>query len=148
MPNTKSIARACCRSAIGLFVLASSLMVRDAWVRENARPGGSSAAYLTLENPTAEPITVTGIQVAGARRAEMHAMTGPATAATMQRVSTLVVPAHGSVALQPGGTHVMLFGVDPVYTVGRSVAITVSIDHQPPQVVQAVIRPLEATAIR
>jgi hypothetical protein len=148
VPNTKSIARACCRSTVALFVLASSLIVRDAWVRENAMPGGNSAAYLTLDNPTAEPITITGIDVAGARRAELHAMTGSATAATMQRVTTLVVPAHGSVALKPGGTHVMLFGVDPVYTVGHSVALTVTIDKQPPQVVQAVVRPLEATAIR
>lgn len=141
MPNKESI-------AVALFLLASSLVVRDAWVRESLSPGGSSAAYLTLENPTAQPITVTGITVAGARRAEMHAVTGSATGATMQRLDTLVIPAHGSVALQPGGTHVMLFGVDPAYAVGRSIALTVSIDHQPPQTVQAVVRPLEATAIR
>jgi copper(I)-binding protein len=146
--NKESIARACCRSTVALFLLAGSLVVRDAWVRESLRPGGSSAAYLTLENPTPQPITITGITVDGARRAEVHAMTGPATSATMQRIATLVVPAHGSVHLQPGGTHVMLFGVDPAYTVGRSVALTVSIDHQPAHTVQAVVRPLEATAIR
>jgi copper(I)-binding protein len=52
------------------------------------------------------------------------------------------------VALRPGGMHVMLFGVDPAYAVGRTVALTVAIDHQRPQTVQAVVRPLEATAIR
>jgi periplasmic copper chaperone A len=146
--NTKSIAYACGRSVIGLFLLATSLIVRDAWVRESLAPGGTSAAYLTVENPTAQPITITGIRVAGAGRAEIHQMTGPADRATMRRVTTLTVPPHGSLTLAPGGTHVMLFGVDPAYAVGQAVTLTLAIDHHPPQTAQAVVRPLGATAIR
>jgi periplasmic copper chaperone A len=148
VPNKESIARTCCRSVAGLFILAASLVIHDAWVRETLQAGGSSAAYLTIDNPTAAPITITGITITGARRGEIHEMTGPATSATMHQVTRLVIPAHGSVALQPGGTHVMLFGVNPALSVGQSVTLTLSIDHQPPQTVQALVRPLEATAIR
>jgi copper(I)-binding protein len=148
VPDKESIALTCARGAIGLFLFAASLVVRDAWVRESLRPGSTSAAYLTLDNPTAEPITITGITVAGAGRAEIHAMTGPPTAASMHQVTSLVVPAHGSVTLQPGGTHVMLFGVDPAYAVGRTVTLTVSTAGRPPQTASALVRPLAATSIR
>lgn len=148
MPNKLSIARACQPAALGLLVLASSLIVRDAWVRETLAAGGTSAAYVTIDNPTAQPVTVTGITVAGAGRAQMHEMTGPAEATTMRRVDTLTVPAHGSLALTPGGTHVMLFDVNPPLAAGQSVTMTVTFDHQPRQTIRALVRPLSATSIR
>jgi copper(I)-binding protein len=146
--NKEYVVRACRHTTLTLFVLASSLMVHDAWVRETIAAGGTSAAYVTIDNPTAQPVTLTGITVAGAGRAQIHEMVGPATAATMRRVESLVIPAHGSLALAPGGTHVMLFDINPPYTPGQSVTMTVTFAHQPPQTIRAMVRPLGATSGR
>lgn len=148
VPNKEYVMRAVRNSALSVFVLASSLLVHDAWVRETLAAGGSSAAYVTIDNPTAQPVTLTGITVSGAGRAQIHEMSGPATAATMRRVESIIIPAHGSLALAPGGTHVMLFDVTPLYTPGQSVTMTVTFANQPPQTIRALVRPLAATSGR
>jgi copper(I)-binding protein len=146
VPNKEYVLRACRTIALGVLALGSSVIARDAWVRETLTAGGSSAAYLTIDNPTTQPVTITGITVAGAARAQMHEMSGPATAATMRPVTAVVVPAHGSLRLAPGGTHVMLFDVNPPFTPGQSVTMTVTIQGHPRQTIRALVRPLAATS--
>jgi len=146
VPNKEYVLSVCRTISLGVLILGSSVIVRDAWVRETLRAGGSSAAYLTIDNPTTQPITITGITVSGAARAQMHEMVGPATAAAMRPAATLIVPAHGSLTLAPGGTHVMLFDINPPYAPGQSVTMTVTIQGQPRQTIRALVRPLAATS--
>jgi periplasmic copper chaperone A len=134
--------------ALAATPAAPGLVVRDAWVRETLAAGRSSAAYFTVENHTARAISLTGVSVSGASRAELHETSGPANALTMRRVDTIAIPAHGSLAIAPGGTHVMLFDVNPPYTSGQTVTLTLTFSDQTRQSIRATVRPLGATAVR
>lgn len=94
------------------FVLAQSpFTAEDAWVR--AAPPGSSvfAAYLTLHNDSREPRVLVSVSSPQFARAELHRSTVSDGVARMEAVERVEIPARGSVALEPGGLHLML--IDP-----------------------------------
>lgn len=69
-----------------------------------------AAVYLVIRNPTQRPDTLIGVTAPGAQRAELHRqVTQDGMMFQMEPVDELPIPAQDSVALAPGGLHVMLF---------------------------------------
>ena len=66
----------------------------------------------------------------------------------MKPLARLPVPARGSVTLAPGGTHLMVTGVTRPFRTGAHVRMTLPFDNRQTRTVQAVVRPLDATAVR
>jgi len=86
-----------------------SLTIVHPWAR--ATPPGAEVAggYMTIKNSGAEPDRLIGVEVDIAGRAELHEMTMVDGVMKMRPLENGVeVPAGGSVALKPGGYHVML----------------------------------------
>lgn len=87
--------------------------VREPWIRE-APPGAQVlAAYMIIDNPGTVPATITRITSPDFRRTELHRTQVENGVAGMVPLSELEIPAGGSVALLPGGIHLMLF--DPLH---------------------------------
>ena len=84
-----------------------SIAVRDAWIREPP-PRSPAAGYLIIENRSALPIELVEVETGAAERTEIHVMEHREGKMTMRRADGVPVPADGEVALQPGGTHLML----------------------------------------
>ncbi len=85
----------------------ADLAVREAWVRA-ALPGRAvTAAYCELTNHGAESVTVVGFT--GAGRVEMHQTVDDDGMARMRPLPRIVVAPGETVALAPGGRHLMLF---------------------------------------
>ena len=89
---------------------ASELAVSHAWAR--ATPPGSTVggAYLTIDNHGATPARLIAVSSSVASEAAVH-VTQIAGGVAGMHETPLVVPAHGSVKLNPGGMHLMLMGL-------------------------------------
>ena len=128
---------------------ASPVQVSGAWVRATAPHQDEAAAYLTLTSRDADRLT--GIASAQAGMAMLHTTShehgvGPqgADVMRMREVDGVDLPAGQAVALSPGGTHVMLSGLQAPLKAGQSVTLTLSFAHSPPVQVQARVLPIGA----
>lgn len=125
----------------------SNIAVRDAWVRESSAIRTVSSGYLTIDNRAAHDLALIGVAVQGAGRAELHTVVQDGDA-VMRPVDSLTIPARSSVELAPGGTHVMLFDVNPPLVAGNAATMTLTFGDNQQETVRAVVRPLAAMSVR
>jgi periplasmic copper chaperone A len=125
----------------------SGIMLRDGWVRESSAARTITSGYVTIENRAARDVALVGVAVEGARRAELHTVLENGDA-VMRRVESVRIPAQSSVELAPGGTHIMLFDVNPPLAAGESAIMTLTFDSKQQATVDAVVRPLAAMSAR
>jgi periplasmic copper chaperone A len=86
---------------------APAISAQHAWVRwlPNSLP---AAGYVTLVNSSDKPIDLTDISSDDYQGAMLHQTVSNGSTQQMVMVDKLTVPAHGQVAIAPGGYHVML----------------------------------------
>lgn len=90
---------------------AGELVVSGAYIR-GLPPGQTvTAAFMTLTNGLDRDCHLVGASSPLARRAEVHAHSHQGGVMAMRPVADLLIPAGQQVKLQPGGYHLMLFGV-------------------------------------
>lgn len=122
---------------------AGALTVRDAWVR--AVPGAAvAAAYMRLHNGGTRPLTVIGVRSALAGHAMIHETQLVGGVSTMRPHEPLLIAAGASVALEPGGLHVMLHDLAHPLTVGELVPLELLLEGGGRIAVSARVRPLGA----
>lgn len=116
IPYWNKVAKA---AALGLALAAASgctgptqVTVDDAWVRMPAVPGRPGAAYFTIHGGP-RPATLIGVTSDLSIRSEMHESMSGGGMAGMKPIAQVAIPAGGEVKFQPGGRHVMLFGINP-----------------------------------
>ena len=126
---------------------AENITVHDAWVRESTAIRTVSAGYLRIDNHAPSDLALVGVAVEGAGRAELHTVLQDGDA-VMRRVDSLTIPARSAVELAPGGTHVMLFDVNPPLVAGEAATMTLTFDNNQQESVRAVVRPLAAMSVR
>ena len=90
----------------GRAISAESPMVRQ------PIPGKTmTAAFMVLKNHTDSDETLTSASARWAGRIELHTHKHENGVMKMRQVDSIKVPANGSVTLQPGGLHLMIFDV-------------------------------------
>lgn len=87
---------------------AETLDVSDAWVRQGPPTAQVLGAYMTLENPGAQAVTIIGAGSPQFETVEIHRTEIVDGMARMIPQERLDIPAGGRVALEPGGLHLML----------------------------------------
>lgn len=98
--------------ALAPGVLASDVMVMNAFARASATPQASSAvAYVTLENYGAEADQLLSIATDQAAAAHLHDTKTVDGIASMTPVESLDLAAGQTLAMKPGGLHIMLVGL-------------------------------------
>lgn len=107
-----------------LFAVAdSTIMVRDAWVRE-APPGAPVlAAYFTLENPGSKEDKLVAVLCPDFDKIEIHATEIRDGVARMLALDALPIPPLGVVKLTPGGYHLMLHHPRRALTAGVNIKL-------------------------
>jgi copper(I)-binding protein len=135
-------------AAQGRATPAGSLVIRDAWVRESTATRTTSSGYLTIDNPSDAPIALVGVSVQGVGDTRIHAVVEQDGQAAMRPLATIRIPARGSIALAPGGTHVMLMEIARPLRPGASVEMVLTFDNKQTRRVRAVVRPLSAMSAR
>jgi periplasmic copper chaperone A len=84
--------------------------------------GNPAGGYFTLQNGADKAVTVAGVFITGATRAELHETIGE----SMEPITRLELQPGEAVEFKPGGKHVMAFGLDPALAPGSSTEITVT----------------------
>lgn len=96
--------------------------VTDALVRLAVVPGAPAAGYFTLVGG-AKDDRLLRIDSAVTSKIELHESIMDGGVMTMRPMAEVPVPAGKTVAFAPGGSHAMLFGVDPRITAGTGVPL-------------------------
>jgi periplasmic copper chaperone A len=121
---------------------AASIEVTAAWARTSPKVAGAGALYMAIANAGGVDDALVGVSVdpSVAKMAALHetvavpADTTTGTAGTgetlmeMRPVDRIVAPANGSVALEPGGYHVMLMELAEPLVVGNTFDVTLSFE--------------------
>jgi copper(I)-binding protein len=116
--------------------LTPSVSVENAWVRLPAVKGRPGAAYFTLGNEGAQDRLVS-VTSAKAERAELHDSVMKDGMMAMAPLDAPTIAAREKLAFEPGGKHVMLFGIAPDAEVGGTIPLTFTFEAAPAVTVEA-----------
>lgn len=100
------------------------VQIRDPWVQ--AAPPGAKvmAAYLEINNNGKKPQILTGVSSSAFDQASIHRSMMHGNMAHMEHLKELTIPPGASVALKPGGLHLMLTDAKKSLRVGDQISIT------------------------
>ena len=98
-----------------------ALAVSEARVRAPIPGQDKTVGYFTAHNPSDEAVKLTGAESAAVRAIEIHTTSRDGDVVRMRRLDEVVIPAGDTVRFEPGGRHLMLFGVAEL---GENVEIT------------------------
>jgi copper(I)-binding protein len=106
----------------------TTVVVRDAWVRE-APPGAPVlAAYFTLENPGSKADKLVAVHCPDFDKIEIHATEIRNGVARMIALDALPIPPHAVVNLAPGSYHLMLHSPRRELSAGMNVKLELRFD--------------------
>jgi periplasmic copper chaperone A len=104
----------------------SVIRVDDPWARPTAGQSTTSAAYMTIANKGDADDLLKGAHAPKAKSVELHRTTMTAEGVMQMREVTdgLPIAAGTSVALEPGGLHLMLLGLETALSAGETLTLT------------------------
>lgn len=102
----------------------ASIALQDSWVK--AADSGMTAMFGTIVNDSDADVTLTAVTTTASPRVELHEMAPDGTGAMTMREKDggVVVAAHSSYELAPGGDHIMLFDLPAPVQAGTDVPFT------------------------
>ncbi len=113
---------AACSSGSSSTTDANSLTVTDAWIK--AIDSGMTATFGEVTNSSDHEITVVSAASPAAPMVELHEVVGD----VMRPVDGgFVIPAGGTLTLEPGGFHIMFMGVQSPIAAGDEVKVTLTL---------------------
>ncbi len=104
------------------------LTIDHPWSRELPPNAPAGAAYFTLHNQGSQADRLIGASTARAQKSELHTHVHQDGLMKMQQIPAVDIPAKGEVVFQPGGNHVMLFGLDQPLKVGEKFPLTLEFE--------------------
>ena len=117
--------------------------VSGAWIREVLPGQDSTAGYLVIENPNHQSDSLVAVACVCAGSIEVHRMIHDKGQMRMEPAGRLEIPALGKVQLEPGGTHLMFFGLKAPLPVGTKVKLTLRFEKAGEISVEAEVRAAE-----
>lgn len=97
----------------------AEVSISNAWVRASVPGQSVGAAYLTFRSPQHASLVYVETERAGT--VEMHSMRMENGVMKMRQIEALSIPAGQTVALAPGGLHLMLFELSAPFKAGEQV---------------------------
>jgi periplasmic copper chaperone A len=104
----------------------AAVTATDAWVRGTVPAQRTTGAFVTLHST--EDAKLVGVASPNAKHAEIHESQMANGTMLMKAVDFVALPAGKRVELQPGGYHVMLFGLVRPLGAGDSVPLTLTLE--------------------
>jgi len=104
--------------------MAGPIRIESPWARPTPPGAPTGGAYMTLVNTGTQSDRLLGGSSPVSSRFEIHEMSMAGGVMRMRKLDGLPVPAKGTVALKPGGYHVMLIGLKRPLKIGERVPAT------------------------
>ncbi len=122
---------------VGLTVWAAEMArieVADAWVRPSIGQGTTSAAYMTIANKGDVGDLLKSARTPRAKSVELHQTTMSADGVMQMRKVEGAIPIEAGelLELKPGGTHLMLFGLEDALKAGEQLILTLEFANAGP----------------
>lgn len=117
-----------CSLGFGAPALAGSedVAVEGAWSRASVGVSRPGAAYMVIRNDGDDAVTLTGVRTDLAMKPEIHrSSTNTQGVSSMARVGEIEIAPGETVALEPGGLHAMLMGLQRPMVEGEAFMLTV-----------------------
>lgn len=122
---------------------ADAVSVADPYVRAVPPGQPNSAAFMQLSNQSDADHILVGAESAVAKTVELHTHVMEEGMMKMRRIEKIDLPAGQEVALQPGGLHIMLIGLNQELTPDTQVALTLVFEDGSKSEIQAPVRMLQ-----
>lgn len=106
-----------------LMAAEPDIQVTDAWVREAPPTARMLAAYLTITNPGEQERVLVEVQSPVFSHVMLHKSEVVDGVARMIHMDEILIPAHASVQLEPGGLHLMMPAPETRLTEGNQVPL-------------------------
>ncbi|MCZ4304380.1 copper chaperone PCu(A)C [Zoogloeaceae bacterium G21618-S1] len=150
MKNVRNLAAALVLSCSAVAAMAGDVTVSEPWVRGTVAAQKATGAFMGLT--AAKPMRLVGASSPAAPVVEVHEMRMENDVMKMRPVAAIDLPAGQTVALKPGGYHIMLMGLTAPLSAGATVPLTLrfeAADGQREDVqVEAPVRELAAPAMK
>lgn len=139
----------CCIGLMAMVAAAQAeVAVQDAWVRATVPQQQATGAFMLITAP--KDSRLVGASSSLTPTVEVHEMAMQNNVMHMRQVPAVELPAGKTVALEPGGYHVMLMGLKQPVREGETVPLTLSFAHRDGTretvQVKAQVRPLNTAA--
>ena len=103
------------------------IVITDGWVRAARTANTTSGAFISICNQADRADALIGVQFDGAKTAEFHQTITKEDGLTgMQPIEQFDIAAGSSLALEPGGGHIMLIGLTEDIAEGDSPTVTLN----------------------
>ena len=122
------------------FAMAAAMNLESAWARSSPPGAQVAAVYLRIDNSGGRSDRLQTIRSDVAASAEVHRTTVVEGVARMRPVSTLHVAANEVVAFEPGGLHIMLFGLKQPLVAGQTFQVELGFELSGKQKVTVKVR--------
>lgn len=143
---------------IGLIALAFSLVgnvaadgvadeitVNDPYLRAVPPVVKTSAAFMQIQNSSDMEQFLVSASTPAAAAVELHMHTMDDGVMRMRRIAHIHLPPKETVALQPGGLHIMLFDLTSPLNAGDQVPITLTFEDGSSKEISAEVRSVKRT---
>lgn len=104
------------------------LTIDHPWSRELPPNAPAGAAYFTLINQGAEADRLVAASTPRAQKSELHTHLHQGGLMKMVQVPAVEIPAKGQAVFQPGGNHIMLFGLAQPLKAGEEFPLTLEFE--------------------
>ncbi len=117
-------------AAIGILAMqtawAANISVTDAWARATMPGQKVSGAYMQIQSDA--DARLVGVSSPAVPRVEVHEMKMDGDVMRMQEVKMIALPKGKTVALEPGGFHLMLMNLPKPIAAGDVIPFTLTVE--------------------
>ncbi len=107
---------------------AGALKIAHPWARSTVPAQKTGGGYLTIRNSGSTPDRLLGGSTPAAERVELHSMKMEGEVMKMRELPAIELPPGQTVALAPGGLHLMLMGLKAPLKAGAMVPLTLKFE--------------------
>lgn len=117
-----------CSSSFAHDYSIGELKIDHPWSRALPPNAAAGAAYFVLHNQGKTADRLLGAQTPRATKTEIHTMLQLGEVMKMQQLDSVGIPAGGEAKFAPGGTHLMLFGLQKPLVAGERFPLTLQFE--------------------
>lgn len=141
MRNFLKIIIALMLGSVALSAFAGSdIQIQYPWVQAPPPNAKVLAAYLEIKNNGEKPQVLTSVSSPDFDQVGIHQSVMHGDMVHMEQLKDLTIPPHASVALKPGGLHLMLMDAKKPLSVGDQVSMTLTFKNGEKIAVKAAVR--------
>ena len=107
------------------------LTITNAWIQEAPPNTKIMAGYMSLTNNGNEPIVLKSLASQSFGKIEIHRTLYKDGMAKMISLESLTIPGQGSIILEPGSYHLMMFSPEKPLSSGDKVTVSLQLENNP-----------------